>query len=135
MIPLLLVFSDWSLLLLRLVLGFIFILHGWPKIKNLKVNAQNFEMMGFKPGAFWGTIVAVVEFFGGLFMVLGLATQLAALLIAADMAVATIWIIKRGQKFIGGFEFDLLLAAAGLALATLGAGLYSLDNFWQIRIY
>ena len=129
------VFSDWALLLLRIVFGLVFIIHGWPKIKNLKINAQNFEMMGFKPGIFWGTIVAVVEFFGGLLILTGLFVQPAALLLAINMTVAALWKIKRSQRFIGGFEIDLILLAAGLILATLGGGIFSLDNFWQIRLY
>ena len=132
LLNLLLVFSDWSLLGLRLVFGAIFIAHGWPKIKNLKTNSQNFEMMGFKPGAFWGTIVAFVEFFGGLAIIVGLYTQIAALLLAINMAVATLWKIKRGQKFIGGFELDLTLFVVGLTPATLGAGIYSLSQFYHI---
>lgn len=127
-----LVFNDWSLLGLRLVFGAIFIAHGWPKIKNLKANAQNFEMMGFKPGSFWGTIVAFVEFFGGLAIIMGLYAQIAGLLLAIDMAVSTLWKIKRGQKFIGGFELDLILFAVGLSLLTLGAGIYSLNQFYHI---
>ena len=132
LLNLLLVFSDWSLLGLRIVFGAIFIAHGFPKIKNLKTNAQNFEMMGFKPGVFWGTIVAFVEFFGGLAIIAGLYTQIAALLLAIDMAVATLWKIKRGQKFISGFELDLILFVVGLAVATLGAGIYSLSRFYHL---
>jgi len=135
MISLFLVFGDWALLALRLVFGFIFVIHGWPKIKNLKVNAQNFEMMGFKPGAFWGSIVAVVEFFGGLLLLGGFLTQPVAMLLAIDMAVATLWKIKNKQAFIGGFEFDLLLFVSALVLMTLGGGLYALDNIWRIMIY
>src|SRR3989338_6911501 len=81
----LLVFNDFGLLLLKIVLGLIFLVHGWPKIKNLKETHANFEMMGFKPGVFWGTIVAMVEFFGGLLLIAGLFTQLGAILIAVQM--------------------------------------------------
>lgn len=66
---------------------------------------------------------------------LGLASQVAALLIAIEMAAAIVWKIREGQKLRGGFELELILFAVALALATLGAGIYSLDSFWQIRIY
>lgn len=130
LLNILLINSGWALLILRVVFGALFIAHGWPKIKSLKTNAQNFEMMGFKPGNFWGTIVAIVEFFGGLAIILGLYVQLAGLLLVINMGVATIWKIKRGHKFVGGFELELILATVGLALATLGGGLYGLDQFY-----
>ncbi len=134
MISTLLIFSDWSILILRLVFGVIFLAHGWPKIKDLKVNSQNFAMMGFKPGAFWGTIAAFVEFFGALALIVGLYTQVAALLIAIQMLVAALWKMKNKQGLIGGYEFDLTLAAAALLLATLGGGLNSLDSYLRISL-
>lgn len=120
------------MLILRLVYGLIFLAHGWPKIKNLKNNGQNFEMMGFKPGIFWGTIVALVEVFGSLAVIVGLGTQIAGLLLAFNMLVASIWKIKRGQKLVGGFELDILLLATGLLLASFGGGAYALDNYWRL---
>ena len=132
MIQYLFIFSDWGIFILRLALGLIFLVHGWPKLKNLKVTAQNFEMMGFKPGIFWGTIVAVVEFVGGLAVLVGLYTQLAAPFLAIDMLVAVIWKMKRGQKLVGGYELDLSIMSIALLLSTLGAGAYSLDNYWRI---
>lgn len=132
MFQILLVFNDWSLLLLRLALALIFLVHGWPKIKNLKETHANFEAMGFKPGALWGTIAAVVEFFGGLLLVAGLFTQLVALLVAVQMLVATAWKIRRKQKLAGGYEFDLLLAVSALVLATSGGGLISLDSYLRL---
>lgn len=117
---------------LRLVYGAIFLVHGWPKLKNLKVNAENFGMMGFKPGAFWGTIVSIAEVFGGLAVILGIGTQYAGLILAFNMLVATIWKIKNGQKLIGGFELDIALFAIGLILATLGGGSLSLDSYFNL---
>lgn len=132
MFPLFAAFSDWALLALRLAFGVIFLAHGWPKLKNLKVNAQNFEMMGFKPGGLWGTIVALAETLGGLAVILGLGTQYAGLVLAFDMTISSLWKIKRGQKLVGGFELDLILLASGLILATIGGGAYSLDNYWLL---
>ena len=109
--------------------------YGLPKIKDLKTTWQNFEMMGFKPGVLWGTIVAVVEFFGGLLLISGLLTSAAAFVLAIEMAVATIWKIKRGQKLAGGFELDLLLVVSLLTIATLGGGIYSLDSYWRIVLF
>lgn len=125
---LLLSFSDYALFLLRIAFGAVFLVHGWPKIRDLKQNAQNFDGMGFKPGALWGTIAALLEVIGGIALLVGLLTQVVALLIALEMVVATLWKKKNKQPFIGGYEFDVVLVAAGLVLATQGGGVWALDN-------
>ncbi len=122
----LLVFADWALLVLRLLVAAIFLAHGWSKIRNLKQNAENFGMMGFKPGWLWGTIVALVENLGGLFLILGVGTQVVGVLIAGEMLVAALWKKKRGMGLIDGYELDLLLAGAALVLATMGGGAMTL---------
>lgn len=122
MIPVLLIYKDWALLILRLAVGVIFIVHGLPKLKSLKTTAKNFGMMGFKPGLVWGAIVAVLEGVGGFLILLGVFTQVLGLLLTIQMLVAIIWKIKKGQKLAGGYEFDVILAAAGLILATMGGG-------------
>lgn len=129
MINFLFVYDDWALLFLRIVLGVILIAHGWPKIKNLRGTADNFEIMGFKPGILWGTIVAFVEFFGGIALITGLFTQLAAALVAVQFVVA-IFKVKLQKGLVDGYEFDLLILATALALLALGAGIYSLDEYF-----
>lgn len=135
MIPILFVFQDFALLILRLAIGLIFIAHGWPKIKDLRATAKNFEMMGFKPGIFWGPIVAVVEFFGGLLVITGLFTQLAGLLLAINMLVAMIWKMIKDQPLVDGYELDLILFGSSLIAASLGSGLYSAESFFQIWLF
>ncbi len=122
----LLVFSDWSLFLLRLLMGIIFLVHGGLKLRQLKVAQENFQTMGLKPGWLWGTTAAIIEVAGGTLFVLGLWVQIPALILAAQMAIITLFKIKKGYRFIGGYEFDLLLIAAALILATLGGGALSL---------
>lgn len=117
------ILSIWSpaaLFILRVVIGVIFVVHGWPKIKNIRQTQINFSSMGFRPGVIWGTLIAILEFVGGLALVLGILTQLIAALLAVEMFVATLWKIKQGKGFVDGYEFDLLLLAAALTLVTLG---------------
>lgn len=135
MITFLFIWSGVALLLARVFYGLLFVIHGWPKIKDLTQNAKSFEGMGFRPGLFWGTIVALLEFFGGLAIVFGLLTQVFGLLLAVQMAVVTIWKIRKKQKFVGGYELDLALVFIGLALATLGGGIYAIDDFLQFLSY
>lgn len=129
MIQFLLGYQDVGFLIVRLALGLIFITHGYSKLKDLQKNAQGFEAMGFTPGVFWGTLVSIFEFFGGISVLFGLYTQWGALAIAAVMLIALIWKGSRGQGLIGGFELDLILLSSALLLSTSGAGLYSLDQY------
>jgi len=128
MSPLFYFYGDWALLVLRLVFGCIFLVRGWPKLKGLKTTAQNFSAMGFKPGAFWGPLVALVEFFGGLAVIFGFLVPQAALLFAVGLAAIIIWKFIRRQLLVGNVEFDLLLLAAALVLLAHGGGAYSLDR-------
>lgn len=122
-------YSDWALAFLRIMLGILLLLHGWPKLKDLKTTAVNFGAMGFKPGAFWGPLVACAEFFGGLALILGIYTEFAAAVIGIEFLVITIWKIIRRQPFVGGFELDLLILGVALLLLTQGAGAFSLCSF------
>lgn len=134
MIQPLFLFSDWGLLILRVVLGLVLVVHGWPKIKNLKATGEGFAGMGFKPGIFWGTVAAVTEFVGGLFLIFGFLIQAAALFIAIQFIVILLT-VKRRNRLVGGYEFELLILAAALALATIGGGSFGLDYFWSFWLY
>ena len=118
-----------ALLLLRLALGIIFIFHGYPKLfTHTRESIQMFEHMGF-PGYFV-YLAGSIEFFGGSVLILGLFTRIAGLLLAGEMAVA-IWRVHLPQgpiTMVKNYEFPLLLATAAFTLATVGAGLISLDH-------
>ena len=133
MIQFLLVFADWGILALRILLGAIMVRHGWPKISQLKATAANFSGMGFRPAFFWATAVAIVEFVGGLALLGGFFTQVCAGLIFIQFLVIILK-LKRKENF-GSWEFDGLIAAVALSLLVLGAGRFSLDAFWNIFIY
>ena len=122
MISVLYIFSDWAILILRVVISGIFLAHGWPKLKDLKTTINNFGMMGFKPGWFWGTFIAFLETVGASLLLLGVEVQLWGLLFAFEMLVAALWKKKKGQGLVNGYELDLLLLAACLVLATVGGG-------------
>ncbi|MEK7465034.1 MAG: DoxX family protein [Patescibacteria group bacterium] len=137
MFPTLYFYQDIGLLVLRAALGAAFIVHGYPKLFKMYAGfAEWLGSMNIKPGKFWALVVGVVEFFGGIVLILGVFTQLAAALIAVNMLVA-MGKVKWGQvKFVEmektGWELDLIYFAAAIALMTLGAGDYSVDRylFW-----
>ena len=120
----LLINSDWVLLFVRVVLGVVMIYYGWPKIKDLKSNAKDFVKMGFKPGWLWGTITAIVEFVGGVAVLVGFLAEIAALFFALQMIAGTIWKIKTDKPFTD-WSYNLQLLAMSLTIITFGPGLYS----------
>lgn len=124
--PGLLDYSHFAPFLLRVVLGLVFVVHGYPKLfTSFSQTAGWFDSVGIKPGKFWAFVVGVVEFFGGIALVFGFATQIAALLIAINMLVAIKVNFRRG--FVGGYEFDLVLLVIALSLVLTGAGAYAID--------
>ena len=123
-------FVDVTFLLIRIVAGLAFIMHGWGKIQN------PFGWMGpegFAPGIFQA-LAAVSEFGGGLAWILGVLTPLASFGIACTMAVA-FWFhaVMRGDPFVsmsGGpaFELAALYFSIALLLFAAGPGRFSLDR-------
>ena len=134
MIPFLFIYSNWALLLLRVVLGLILLAHGLPKVKNLRQTADYFSSMKFRPGIFWAGLVAGVEIIGGAAIILGFFAQFFASLVLLQFAVILL-IVKRKAGFKGGIEFDLIIAATAFMIATSGAGPYSLDHYFGILLY
>ena len=128
--------TSLALLTLRLVLGWTFIYHGGQKLFgwfDSPVTMEQFsQMMGqtmpVLPGAVWAYMAACGEFFGGLFVLIGLLTRLAALPILVTMFVA-IWKVTGAGGFSlpKGYEFNLALIAMAAALLLAGPGIVSLD--------
>jgi putative oxidoreductase len=120
--------QPFGLLALRLALGIIFFAHGYPKLAHLGGSWQQYFVQHELPGYF-AYIAGVLEVFGGLLLMLGLFTRQAALLFTIEMGVA-IWKVhsSKGYLAIHEYEFPLALAVACFALATVGAGAFSLDQ-------
>jgi putative oxidoreductase len=120
-----------GLLVLRIALGIIFLYHGYPKLAHLRGGAemQSFFVEHGLPGYFVH-VAGVIETFGGGLLLLGLFTRGAALLLAIEMSVA-IWKVHilHGYLAVHDYEFPLALATACFALATVGAGAFSVDQF------
>ena len=121
-----------ALLVLRIVLGIIFLYHGYPKLAHTHGNLQGVFIEHGMPGYFV-YLAGILETFGGGLFLLGLFTRPAALLLSIEMCVA-IWKVHsvHGYFAVHEYEFPLVLAAACFALATVGAGAISLDQvLWE----
>jgi putative oxidoreductase len=116
-----------GLLVLRLVLGAIMTAHGYHKVSgHMQEFAGYVGSLGIP--AWLGYVAALAEFLGGLCLVVGLLTRLAACAITVDMVVAIAkvhW--KHGLLGAGGYEFPLALAAIAFALIFMGAGPIAVD--------
>jgi putative oxidoreductase len=118
-----------ALLLLRVGLGIVFVFHGYPKLfTHTHDMMAAFQRMGFP--AYFVYIAGVIEFFGGIVLILGLFTRIAALLLACEMAIAILKVhLPQGPiTEVKIYEFPMVLALACFALATIGAGMISLDH-------
>lgn len=107
----------------RVVVGTVMIYYGWPKIKDVKSNADDFVGMGFKPGWLWGTIVAFLEFFGGIFIVAGFFEAVVAALYVIQMLMGAIWKITRAKKPFTDWSYDLLVLTLCLVIVAFSPAL------------
>jgi putative oxidoreductase len=118
-----------GLLVLRLVVGVTFLLHGLDKLVDLTEAERLFAAQSIPiPGAM-APFVAVTEIVGGALLIAGLATPLVAAALTIDMLVALLTTHIDQGFFVadGGMELVLLLGVASLAIALAGPGRFSLD--------
>lgn len=118
----------------RILLGAIFIQSGFGKLTNLPAFIATIERMGAPLPQISGPLGAAVEFCGGLALVLGAWTWVAALLVALFTLAATwlahrFWTYPPEQQTLQHIQFMKNLAIMGglLALAASGAGRWSVD--------
>ncbi|HEX9340193.1 MAG TPA: DoxX family protein [Thermoplasmata archaeon] len=116
--------------MLRVFLGAIMMVHGFPKVFDSEKRTQTIAYMERLGVPAPLTLTAgALEFFGGLGLVVGFLTQVAATFIALEMVGTTILSrTKMGKKLVLGYELDLSYLATAVALVFLGAGAWSLDG-------
>lgn len=116
--------------IIRIVTGVIFTAHGVQKlfVFGLAGVTGAFTKMGVPMPGVMGPFIALLELFGGLALIIGLLSRLAALGLAFDMVGAIILVHLAGGFFLpAGYEFALMLFAASLGIAIGGPGALSID--------
>jgi putative oxidoreductase len=129
---------DVGLLLLRVMVGLAMAAHGSQKLfgwfggGGLHGTAHFFTMSGYPAGPAMAVVAGLTEVLGGLALVFGLLTPLAAAAIVGDMlnAVAVKW--TGGFFAPSGMEYELLLTVAAASIAFTGPGRYAVDRFLPV---
>lgn len=115
------------LLIVRVVAGIAFVFHGYGKVVNPDMFAPFFTSVGLG-GSNMVMFVGLVEVIGGAFLILGVYTMYAAVLLTIVMLVAIFKVhFANGYSMMGnGYEYQLLLLAVSFGMIFSGPGRYSL---------
>ena len=128
--------AGYSPLALRVPISIILMAHssqklfGWFGGYGLEGTGQWMTSIGLEPGVLMAFMAGSAEFFGGLFLLLGLLTRPAAVVTAFTLIVAIFSVHIDNGLFMSnnGYEFGLALLAATVSLAISGSGKLALDN-------
>lgn len=119
-----------GLLIIRLVLGLIFIVHGLLKLQNLESTSLYFTQLHIPFPAVMAYVVGIIEVAGGLFLALGFFITVVNLLFMIIMAVA-ILTVGWPKGFVDGYEFPLTLFFLSLALMCTGPGEWTAKRLFR----
>ena len=143
-------YPDAASLVVRVLVGVLMIVHGYPKVFAKEARSQMIPMMksmgvprvGFE-------LAGILEFFGGLFLLLGLLTRLVSIFFVIEMVATTIFYLtkmvkapipmgaleqqfKQSHGYIKGWELDTVITASAVALIVLGGGALSFDALLRL---
>lgn len=130
-----------ALLVLRIVVGALFVGHGaqklfgWFRGAGPKQTASFFESVGFAPALPLAIAAGAAELVGGALLAFGLFLPAAEALLTAVMVAATASVHWRNGLWSqnGGYELPLVMVAAVFALTALGPGTISLENAFGVE--
>jgi putative oxidoreductase len=131
--------APYGLAILRIILGIVFVPHGWSKLRGgVDTVASGFISLGTPAPVFTAWVVTLVELVGGLFLIVGFLTQIVGLLLFIDMLGAIYFaFLKPNRPFIDergaiAWEKELIFGVAALCLVLTGPGVWALDNLLGI---
>lgn len=128
-----------GLLIGRVVLGIVFMAHGWQKFSTngMEATVQGFEGLGIPAPTLSAYFTMLAELVGGALLILGALLPLVGLALAGVMLGAMYYVHPLNGVFFsqeGGYEYVLLLAALSLAIGFSGGGALALDSLWLNKV-
>jgi len=125
-----------TLTLLRVGAGVIMTTHGWMKLTDIAATQHSFANAGIPMPAVSSYVAVAGELLGGLGLIVGLLTPIAAFGVLATMVVAVAFVhLQHGLLAQnGGFEYPLTLGLVALHFMVRGAGPISLDAWVAHRL-
>jgi putative oxidoreductase len=112
---------------IRILAGITFIAHGLPKFEDIAGTQGFFGSIGLPPELVLP--IGLLEVIGGIALIIGVLTRIAAALLIIDM-IGAIILVKISKGFVGGYEFELLLIGISLSLLLTGPGRISIE--WDV---
>ena len=125
-----------GLTIVRILVGIVFIAHGAQKLFSFGLPGVigAFGQMGIPLPGIVGPGVAILEFVGGILILVGLFTRIVATLLAIDMLGAIFFVhLKNGFFLPNGFEFAFTMLLVNLALVVGGPGAYAIESRFMGR--
>ena len=119
-------YYEWSMVVLRVALGVIFLCHGLQKVTGFAGTVKFFSSVGMP--IMFVYVVTFIEVIGGVCLILGLFTRLAATAISLLMLGSIPTVLHMGKGFISGYDFNISLLAIAVALILSGSNTLSLGN-------
>lgn len=128
--PLYNTFGEAVDLLLRVLVGLLFVPHGYTKLfVRTDFFIDYFGKLGLNPSVFFTYFLGGLEFFGGIAVAIGLLTRPIAFMLFIEMVVAAILVhLPKGWSGPGGAEYVVTLAVISLLVAMRGSGRLSADR-------
>ncbi len=127
-------YKSCAILLLRIAVGVVFVYHGWMKVGDMNATVAMFGSMGIS--SFWTYIVAYTELLGGLALIVGFNTRIAAALGLIVMLVAIMKVhwANGFNSMHGGYEYAFVLCLNFIALMMVGGGRHSVDSMYDTSL-
>ncbi len=124
---------DVGLLIIRIVVGVVFVAAGVPKfaggadmLKEVGAAMSTFGVT-FAP-LFWGVLAATAELFGGMLLIIGLGARTAAFFLFGTMVVAVVYLLSSGADLLQDAAYPIVLGVVSLGLVFTGPGRFAVKK-------
>ena len=125
-------YAGYAPTVLRVILGIVFIAHGWDKLQMGPANFAGYlASLNVPAPELMAWVVTILELVGGILLLVGAGTRMVALLLAVEM-IGTTLLVKVDRGLIAqegaGAELDIAVFAGAVAILLLGPGRLAVDN-------